>query len=205
MTFTFINSLDNANYGSTYYQDNTGKIEICCYESSLKITDFENLTHYCKSIKFESSLTLFKNIIKGNNINDVKSLINYLANNEEFTSYTFEKSRVFNPFIKNIKGKLEIKLLKKGNRLTKTQIKKILTHEDSEVVIRSAYTDDYAYDYAMNYFENVKISRLEALDSVFSYFNYASKEKDNSITLVVAGHSKTLIIKNKNLSFIEEC
>ena len=72
------------------------------------------------------------------------------------------------------------------------------------MIIDSKYSDDYAYDYAMDYFKNVKTSRLSALYDVFSYFNCAFKEKDNTVSLIVAGHSKTMILKNKNLRFIED-
>lgn len=90
---------------------------------------------------------------------------------------------------------MKIKISKKNVRLTKTQVKKILTHKDTEVIIDSKYSDDYAYDYAMNYFKNVKTSRLSALYDVFSYFNSAFIEKDNIVTLIVVGHSKTMILK----------
>lgn len=202
MTFEFIKSLENIKHGATYYQDNTGKIEIGCYELGLKITDYENLVYYYKKANNETSLTLFKNILEENPIKSINELMKFLSTNEEYTKYTFEKNKVFNPFIKEIQGKLEIKISKKNGRLTKTQVKKILTHKDTEVIIDSKYSDDYAYDYAMNYFKNVKTSRLSALYDVFSYFNSAFIEKDNTVTLIVVGHSKTMILKNKNLKFI---
>ena len=46
MTFEFIKSLNDVKNGVYYYQDNTGKIEICCYVYDIKITDLENLTVY---------------------------------------------------------------------------------------------------------------------------------------------------------------
>lgn len=204
MKFEFIKSLENVKHGATYYQDNTGKIEIGCYELGLKITDYENLTYYYRKVNNETSLTLFKNILEENPIKNISDLIKVLSTNEEYTQYSFEKNKVFNPFIKEIQGKLEVKLSKKSGRLTKPQVKKILTHKDTEVIIDSKYPDDYAYDYAMDYFKNVKTSRLSALYDVFSYFNCAFKEKDNTVSLIVAGHSKTMILKNKNLRFIED-
>lgn len=203
MKFEFIKSLENVKHGATYYQDNTGKIEIGCHELGLKITDYENLTYYYRKVNNEPSLTLFKNILEENPIKNISDLIKVLSTNEEYTQYSFEKNKVFNPFIKEIQGKLEVKLSKKSGRLTKPQVKKILTHKDTEVIIDSKYSDDYAYDYAMDYFKNVKTSRLSALYDVFSYFNCAFKEKDNTVSLIVAGHSTTMILKNKNLSFIE--
>ncbi len=203
MKFEFIKSLENVKHGATYYQDNTGKIEIGCYELGLKITDYENLTYYYRKVNNETSLTLFKNILEENPIKNISDLIKVLSTNEEYTQYSFEKNKVFNPFIKEIQGKLEVKLSKKSGRLTKPQVKKILTHKDTEVIIDSKYSDDYAYDYAMDYFKNVKTSRLSALYDVFSYFNCAFKEKDNTVSLIVAGHSTTMILKNKNLRFIE--
>ncbi|MSS61458.1 hypothetical protein [Fusobacterium sp. FSA-380-WT-2B] len=203
MKFEFIKSLENVKHGATYYQDNTGKIEIGCYELGLKITDYENLTYYYRKVNNETSLTLFKNILEENPIKNISDLIKVLSTNEEYTQYSFEKNKVFNPFIKEIQGKLEVKLSKKSGRLTKPQVKKILTHKDTEVIIDSKYSDDYAYDYAMDYFKNVKTSRLSALYDVFSYFNCAFKEKDNTVSLIVAGHSTTMVLKNKNLRFIE--
>ena len=49
MTFEFIKSLDDIKSGVYYYQDNTGKIEICCYVYDLRITDLENLVVYTKT------------------------------------------------------------------------------------------------------------------------------------------------------------
>lgn len=203
MTFEFIKSLENAKHGATYYQDNTGKIEIGCYELGLKITDYDNSVYYYRKVNNETSLTLFKNILEENPIKNVSDLIKVLSTNEEYIQYTFEKNKVFNPFIEEIEGKLEVKLSKKNGRLTKPQVKKILTHKDTEVIIDSRYSDDYAYDYAMNYFKDVKVSRLSAMYDVFSYFNCAFKEKYNTVSLIVAGHSTTMTLKNKNLRFIE--
>lgn len=203
MTFEFIKNLEEVKWGNTYYKDDTGKIEIDCFEGALKIIDYENLISYYRTLKDETSFTTFKNILEENSIKNVSDLIKFLSTNEEYTQYTFEKNKVFNPFIKDIKGKLEIKISKKNGSLTKTQVKKILNHRDTEVIISSIFTDDYAYDYAMNYFENVKTSRLSALYDVFSYFNSAFIEKDNTLTLIVAGHSKTMTLKNKNLEFIK--
>lgn len=158
MTFEFIKSLDDIKSGVYYYQDNTGKIEICCYVYDLRITDLENLVVYTKT----------------NILNPVELLKTYIDD-----------------------------LKVKSDKLTKTQIKKILSHKDTEVVISSKYSDDYAYDNEMNFFKGVKVSRLSALYDVFSYFDYACREKDNTVTLIVAGYSKTFDIKNKNLVFIE--
>ena len=200
MTFEFIKSLNDVKNGVYYYQDNTGKIEICCYVYDIKITGLENLIVYGKT-NIQNSVKFLKNILDNLSIKDVKSLIDVFSNNDDFYSYPLRKNEVFNPFIKEIEGKLEIKI--KKNKLTKPQIKKILSHKDTEVIISSKYSDDYAYDYEMNFSQGVKVSRLSALYDVFSYFDYACREKDNTVTLAVAGYSKTLDIKNKNLVFIE--
>lgn len=200
MTFEFIKSLDDIKSGVYYYQDNTGKIEICCYVYDLRITDLENLIIYGKT-NIENPFKTLKNILDNLSTKDVKSLIDVLSNDDSFNSHTVEKKYTFNPFIKEIDGKLEIKV--KSDKLTKPQIKKILSHKDTEVVISSKYSDDYAYDNEMNFFRGVKVSRLSALYDVFSYFDYACREKDNTVTLIVAGYSKTFDIKNKNLVFIE--
>lgn len=200
MTFEFIKSLDDIKNGVYYYQDNTGKIEICCYVYDLRITDLENLIIYGKT-NIENPVKTLKNILDNLSTKDVKSLIDVLSNDDSINSHTVEKKYTFNPFIKEIDGKLEIKV--KSDKLTKPQIKKILSHKDTEVVISSKYSDDYAYDNEMNFFRGVKVSRLSALYDVFSYFDYACREKDNTVTLIVAGYSKTFDIKNKNLVFIE--
>lgn len=200
MTFEFIKSLDDIKNGVYYYQDNTGKIEICCYVYDLRITDLENLIIYGKT-NIENPVKTLKNILDNLSTKDVKSLIDVLSKDDSINSHTIEKKYTFNPFIKEIDGKLEIKV--KSDKLTKPQIKKILSHKDTEVVISSKYSDDYAYDNEMNFFRGVKVSRLSALYDVFSYFDYACREKDNTVTLIVAGYSKTFDIKNKNLVFIE--
>lgn len=200
MAFEFIKSLNDVKSGIYYYQDNTGKIEICCYLYDLRITDFENLVSYSKT-NILNPVELLKTYIDSLKVKDVKSLIDVLSKDDSFNSHTIEKKSTFNPFIKELKGKLEIKI--KSDKLTKPQIKKILSHKDTEVIIASKYSDDYAYDNEMNFFRGVKISRLSALYDVFSYFDCAYKEKDNSVSLVVAGYSKTFDIRNRNLVFIE--
>ena len=200
MAFEFIKSLNDVKSGVYYYQDNTGKIEICCYVYDLRITDFENFVVYTKT-NILNPVELLKTYIDGLKIKDVKSLIDVLSKDDSINSHTIEKKYTFNPFIKELDGKLEIKI--KSDKLTKPQIKKILSHKDTEVIIASKYSDDYAYDNEMNFFRGVKVSRLSALYDVFSYFDCAYKEKDNSVSLVVAGYSKTLDIRNKNLVFIE--
>ena len=204
MSFRFINSFKEIQLGDNLLKDDTGKINVCCYSLGLKIIDYNNLKYYYrKNSKNENSLIAFNNILESLEIKEVKSLLKLLSENNEFTSYEFQKNSEFNPFIKEkeIEGKLQIKI-KKG-RVTKAQIKKILSHKETNVVIKSKYSDDYAYDYAMDYFKGVKISRLDVLYDVFSYFDYAVKEKDDSITLTVAGNSKTMIVTNKSLEFIE--
>lgn len=202
MRFNFIDKLENVTLGENLFKDKTGEIDILCYTGCLKVIDYSNLKYYIKDTCNENSVTVYKNILEDNsNITDVKSLIEILSKNEEFKTYSFEKSRVFNPFIKKIEGKLKIK--PKGFRLTKAQIKKILTHKDTEVTIIGKYSDDYFYDNQMNYFQGVKISRLEALYDVFNSFDFAYiDEEDNSIALTVIGRSKDLKVENKNIEFI---
>ena len=202
MRFNFIDKLENISLGDNYFKDNTGKINILCYTGCLKIVDYDNLKYYSKNTCNENSVTVYKNILEDNfNITDVKSLIEVLSKDEEFKTYSFEKNKVFNPFIKKIDGKLKIK--PKGFRLTKAQIKKILTHKDTEVTIMGKYSDDYAYDNAMKFFKGVKISRLEALYDVFYSFDFAYINKeDNSVSLTVIGKSKDLKVENKNFEFI---
>ena len=55
----------------------------------------------------------------------------------------------------------------------------------------------------MNFFQGVKISRLEALYDVFYSFDFAYINKeDNSVSLTVIGKSKDLKVENKNFEFI---
>lgn len=201
MRFNFIDNLENITLGDNYFKDNTGEINILCYTGCLKIIDYENLKYYVKNTHNENPVTVYKNILEDNcNIKDVKSLIEIVSKDGEFKTYSFEKSKVFNPFIKEITGKLQIK--PKGFRLTKAQIKKILIHKDTKVTIVCKYSDDYAFDNAMNFFQGVKISSLEALYDVFYSFDFAYVEKDNSISLTVIGKSKDLKVENKNIEFI---
>lgn len=202
MRFNFIDKLENISLGENLFKDKTGEINIWCYIGYLKIIDYKNLKYYTKDTCNQNSVTVYKNILEDNsNITDVKTLIEVLSKDEEFKTCSFEKNKVFNPFIKKIDGKLKIK--PKGFRLTKAQIKKILTHKDTEVTIVGKYSDDYFYDNQMNYFQGVKISRLEALYDVFNSFDFAYiDEEDNSIALTVIGRSKDLKVENKNFEFI---
>ena len=152
MAFEFIKSLNDVKSGIYYYQDNTDKIEIYCYLYELRITDFENLVSYSKT-NILNPVELLKTYIDSLKVKNVKSLIEVLS---KFNSHTIEKKSTFNPFIKEIDGKLEIKI--KNDKITKPQIKKILSHKDTEVIISSKYSDDYAYDNEMNFFRGVKVS-----------------------------------------------
>lgn len=55
----------------------------------------------------------------------------------------------------------------------------------------------------MNYFKGVKMTSLEIMYDVINYFNSAFVEKSKEVILLVAGYSKTIVIKNPNLKFIE--
>ena len=113
----------------------------------------------------------------------------------------FVKSDVFNPFIKTLSGKLEIK--SKNGRFTKAQVKKILCHEDTEVTIERVYTDDYAWDNGVN-FQRQKMSRIDMLEEVFKYFHHATTFKNESRTFGVytGGYSTLTEIKNKNIVLV---
>lgn len=203
MKIEIIKSLKEIRQGTFFYQKEEGKeYEISCYDGSIKIRDFQNLVSYYKT-KMDNSVTLLKNILKKYNTTDIEELIKVLPQ-EEFEFYSLKKNKVFNPFFKRIKGELEIKLKTgTGRRLTKTQVKKIISHIDTNGEIKSSYSDDYAYDYAMNYFEGVKMTNMEIMRDVIEYFDSAFVEKDKKITLLVAGYSKTITMENPNLKFIE--
>ncbi|MBU3842935.1 MAG: hypothetical protein IAA47_08170 [Candidatus Fusobacterium pullicola] len=203
MRIETIKSLEEIRKGTFFYQKEKGKeYEIGCYEGSLRIRDFQNLISYYKTT-VDNSVTVLKNILEKYNTIDIEEVIKVLPQ-EEFEHDTFKKSNTFNPFFKRIEGELEIKLKAgTGRRLTKTQIKKILSHVDTIGEIESSYSDDYAYDYAMNYFKGVKMTSVEIMYDVINYFNSAFVEKSKEVILLVAGYSKTIIIKNPNLKFIE--
>ena len=160
-----------------------------------------SLSYYKTTV--DNSVTVLKNILEKYNTIDIEEVIKVLPQ-EKFEHDTFKKSNTFNPFFKRIEGELEIKLKAgTGRRLTKTQIKKILSHVDTIGEIESSYSDDYAYDYAMNYFKGVKMTSVEIMYDVINYFNSAFVEKSKEVILLVAGYSKTIVIKNPNLKFIE--
>lgn len=94
MTFEFIKSLDDIKSGVYYYQDNTGKIEICCYVYDLRITDLENLIIYGKT-NIENPVKTLKNILDNLSTKDVKSLIDVLSNDDSINSHTVEKKIYF--------------------------------------------------------------------------------------------------------------
>lgn len=124
MRFNFIDKLENISLGDNYFKDNTGKINILCYAGCLKIVDYDNLKYYSKNTCNENSVTVYKNILEDNsNITDVKSLIEVLSKDEEFKTYSFEKNKVFNPFIK------EIDCIEKNENL-----QKILTGKNFRVI-----------------------------------------------------------------------
>lgn len=203
MKIEVIKSLKEVRIGTFYYQKEVGKeYEIDCYEGSLVIKDFKNLISYYKT-NVENSVTTLRNILEKYNIIDIENLVAVLSQ-EGFESTNFKKSKIFNPFFKKIEGELEIKVKAgTGRRLTKTQVKKILSHVDTIGEIESAYSDDYAYDYAMNFFKGVKMTNTEIMYDVVNYFNSAFIEKSKEIVLLIAGSSKTIVVKNPSLKFIE--
>ena len=121
---------------------------------------------------------------------------------ENFKCQEFDKSNVFNPFVKTLSGKLEIK--SKTGRFTKAQVKKILCHEDTEVSIEGVYTDDYAWDNAVNFQRGKKMNRIDMLEEVFKYFHHATTFKNESRTFGVytGGYSTLTEIKNKNIVLV---
>lgn len=103
MTFEFIKSLENVKHGATYYQDNTGKIEIGCYELGLKITDYENLVYYYRKANNETSLTLFKNILEENPIKNISELIKFYLLMKNIQNIHLKKIRFLIHLLKRYK------------------------------------------------------------------------------------------------------
>lgn len=205
----FIDDLAKIERGEQFYQDKTGKLRIVCQQmcsyEEIKVYDFKTNLVYYKHISLDIPAHYeFRHIIKNHDIKNVYDLIEVLAFDikENFKCKKFVKSDVFNPFIKTLSGKLEIK--SKTGRFTKAQVKKILCHEDTEVSIEGVYTDDYAWDNAVNFQRGKKMNRIDMLEEVFKYFHHATTFKNESRTFGVytGGYSTLTEIKNKNIVLV---
>lgn len=203
----FINNLKNVEMGEQFLQDNTGKIKIeCkvnCIGEIIKVYDFETGIEYFKQLDKETPAHYeFRFYVKENNINNVYELIDFLASIKSgFTFEEFDKKKEFNPFIKLLDGELKIK--SKDGHFNKAQVKKILCHKDTEVIIKQSLSDDYLYDSTNNYFKGVKVENIDALEDVTKYFKAScSKYDGKSFDIFVAGYSTIYTIKNNHITLL---
>lgn len=190
--------------GCAYRKEEEQEIKLSFLRDFLCVTDLKTGIKYGFGTGDESGKTFFIiNVLQKENIKTVSELLEYCKEKADFTKEIVLKN-ILNPFFKVGTGKLEIKV--KNGRLTKTQVKKILKHEDTEITRHSVYTDDYLLDAQRNYQEGIKLDRLDFLEEVINFFDFCSlSDKDiktGKIFISTVGHSHTTIITNKNLVFI---
>lgn len=99
-------------------------------------------------------------------------------------------------------SKKQFKVGKYGTLRVDT-VRKIIEDPATEVTIDYKYSDDYAYDAAMNFFKDKKISKERALHDL----QYASRcwhEQDNIITVNFYGYESWTVKASDNFEFIKK-
>lgn len=98
-------------------------------------------------------------------------------------------------------NKKQFKVGKYGT-LRMDSLKKILEDPETEVIIDFKYSDDYAYDAAMNFFKDKKIPNEIAIRDL----QYASRcwhEHDNVLTVNFYGYESWTVKASSNFEFVK--
>lgn len=192
-----INELLEIKTGVQFLKDTTGEAKICCMFQQLIVEDLQTGIRYYKDYSEHDTWIILKSIIRKYNIKNLAELFELLAFNTElkFSIEEFNSKKEFNPFFNPLTGNLKIK--SKNGIFTKSQVKKILQHKDTKVILKALTTDDYLYDSFIE--KKAKIDNLEVLEDVYSYFDGATTFKDGIFSIFTAGMSRLIEITNKNI------
>lgn len=192
---TIIKNLLEAGKGVQYIKDSTGEARISCMFQQIIVEDLKTGMGYWKNVDEHTTYPEFRKIVRDNNITTLAELYEHMAFKERNISFEeFNPKKEFNPFFNELTGELKIKT--KNGIFTKTQVKKILQHKDTKIIIKNSSSDDYLYDLEHS---KKEADRLEVLDQVYRCFDAATNFENGSFGLFVAGMSVLYEVTNKNI------
>ena len=177
------------------------KRKIHIFQSYIKITNLENAEAKGKEVEiytFETDKFIFSKI---ENIQEIKTcniLIKKIKEQGFKLITEHEKGiKVFNPF-KDFTEKKVIEKIVSKDRITKNDIIKLLRAENAKVKCIEQLTDDYRYDNANNFFENINIPVTRMIETVIesNHFTFFKKSL-NEFTLFSNFESYKLLLVEK--------
>lgn len=178
--------------------EESGNYEITIWDDSVNIQNHSNNKRYFYELDTDHFVIGFMELVElAENPETVEEFIEGIRKLKYFREYSHKAK--FNPFYKELKGKIELKT--KEDRLSKAQLKKLLKHVNSKVVIKYEFSDDYLTDASMNFMEGVEIHRNEFLKRICEYGKYFIK-KDEKNEIEVFDGNNSYIVKNKMLNII---
>ena len=189
-----LSNLLEATTGVQYYKDSTGEAKISCMHKQIFVEDLKTGMRYWKDTDDSTTWAEFRHIVRINKINTLAELYEFLAFTAKYNFEEFSPKKEFNPFFKVLKGELKIKA--KNGHFNKTQVKKILQHQDTRVILKASATDDYLYDNAK---DNKPVDNFQVLEAVFNYFDASTTFENGRFGLFVAGMSTLYEVTNKNI------
>ena len=178
--------------------EENGNYEIKIWDDSVNIQNHSTNVRYFYELDTNHFVIGFMELVElAGDPTTVEEFIEGIKKLKYFREYTHKAK--FNPFYKELKGKIELKT--KEDRLSKAQLKKLLKHVNSKVVIKYEFSDDYLTDASMNFREGVEIHRNEFLERICEYGKYyIEKNKKNEIEVFDGNNS--YIVKNEKLNII---
>lgn len=172
--------------------------EIHIYNDSVQIQNHtDNMRYSYKLDTPEFSMHFTELIELAEEFETVEEFINNIREFKYFKEYPCKA--YFNPFYKELFGKIELK--SKENRFNKTQLKKLLKHVDSKVITEYEYSDDYLTDAELNFRNNAEIERNKFLQRICEYGSYTITQNSEKELRVFDGNN-LYIVKNKMLNII---
>lgn len=172
--------------------------EIHIYNDSVHIQNHTDNVKYCYKLDTPEFSIHFTELLElAEDFETVEEFISKIREFKYFREYPCKA--YFNPFYKEGSGKIELK--RKNNKFTKTQLKKLLKHVNSQVVIEYEYSDDYSLDNELNYRHGCEIERSKFLKRVCEHGNYYITSKFEKQLEVFDGNN-LYIVKNDNLDII---
>lgn len=172
--------------------------EIHIYNDSVQIQNHTDNVKYCYKLDTPEFSIHFTELLElAEDFETVEEFISKIREFKYFREYPCKE--YFNPFYKELKGKIELK--SKENRFNKAQLKKLLKHVDSKVITEYEYSDDYLTDAELNFKNNAEIERNKFLQRICEYGSYTITQNSEKELRVFDGNN-LYIVKNKMLNII---
>lgn len=178
--------------------EESGNYEIKIWDDSVNVQNHSTNMRYFYELDTDHFVIGFMELVElAENPATVEEFIEGIRKLKYFKEYTHKAK--FNPFYKELKGKIELKT--KEDRLSKAQLKKLLKHVNSKVVIKYEFSDDYLTDASMNFMEGVELHRNEFLERICEYGKYYIEKNEKNEIEVFDGNN-SYIVKNEKLNII---